>query len=166
MTSWTSSPAAAVARQAVIDLLHETDPGAFAPRFHHPDTRSERKDPTPLSAVRAGRQLVAALQRSVIDAALRARGLGEGWDEVATALDMHNEGRPDCAAAYLTVLGMRVDDPWWSPSTGVAWTCSTCEEVVRDYGPDVGGPDDREAGHAVTCSRHAAEVVAWDALWA
>jgi hypothetical protein len=166
MSSRTSSPARAIARQAVIDLLRETDPGAFAPHFEHPDTRTEREDPTPLAAVRAGRQLLAALHRGVIEAALSARGLGETWEEVASALELQSEGRPDCAAAYLTALGIRADDPWWSPSAGVAWTCLTCEEVVRDYGPDAGGPDDRESGHAVTCSRHAAEVVAWDALWA
>ena len=106
-----------------------------------------------------------ALQQHTVDQALRARGLGEAWDEIATALCLASDSRPDAAAAYLTVLGVRAGDPWWSPARGVLWTCSTCAEVVRDFGPDCGGPDDRESGHAPTCSRHTAGVMAWEALW-
>lgn len=166
MSTRPASPAAQIASRAVLDLLRETDPGAFGPHFQHPETRSERPEPRPLAATGAARSLAQALQRRVIEYALRSRGQGEDWEDVATALELHSDGRPDSVAAYLTVLGIREDDPWWSPARGVLWTCSTCEEAVRDYGPDCGGPDDRESGHAVTCSRHAADVLAWEALWA
>jgi hypothetical protein len=87
------------------------------------------------------------------------------WEEVAVAMELRHAGRPDASAAYLTTLGTRSEDPWWTPARGVLWACTTCEEVVRDFGPEAGGPDDREAGHASTCSRHTGEVLAWDALW-
>jgi hypothetical protein len=165
MIGWSSTPATAIARRAISDLLHETEPGAYGPHFEHPNSLSERDDADPLAATHASRQLVLAMQRQVVEHALRARGSGESWEDVAAALNVHNDGQPDCAAAYLTVLGVRADDPWWSPARGVVWTCSTCEEAVRDYGPDCGGPDDRESGHAITCSRHAADMLAWEALW-
>ncbi len=96
---------------------------------------------------------------------LSGHAVSESWEDVATALDLHNDGRPNSAAAYMTVLGARAEDPWWSPAQGVVWRCSTCEEAVRDFGLDCGGPDHRGSGHAVTCSRHTADVLAWEALW-
>lgn len=166
MSTWSVTPAAQVASQAVLDLLRETDPGAFGPHFQHPQSWTERPEPLPLPATRAARTLTQALQRRLVEYALRARGTGEAWEDIAEALDVRSDGRPDCVAAYLTVLGVRGDDPWWSPARGVVWTCTSCEEAVRDFGPECGGPDDRESGHAVTCSRHAADVLPWEALWA
>ncbi len=61
---------------------------------------------------------------------------------------------------------MRAGDAWWSLSRGVLWTCSSCQEAVRDLGPDTGSPQQRESGHAPTCSRHSVDVIAWEALWA
>ncbi len=166
MSDWTVRPATAVARRAIEELLRDTDPDAFGPHFEHPASVLERQDPSPLAATRAARDLVSALHAQVVENTLRARGEGESWEDIAIALDLHSGGQPDCAAAYLTALGVRAEDPWWSPARGVAWRCTTCEEVVRDYGPESGGPDDRESGHALTCSRHAADVLAWEALWA
>lgn len=154
-----------LARRAITDLLHLTEPASFGEVFNHPDVHV-RRQPTSLSTTKAARDLAVAFQRLVLEHALSARGAGESWEDVAQALNLWNDGCPDSVAAYLTVLGVRSDDPWWSPARGVLWTCTTCEEAVRDFGPDCGGPDDRESGHALTCSRHVADVLAWDALWA
>lgn len=161
-----TTPTTDIARRAVFDWLRETDPGAFAPHFRHPNTLETAAEGAPLASTRAARALDRAMQRLTIEHALRARGAGESWDDVALALDVASDGRPDAAAAYLTTLGVRADDPWWSPARGVVWVCEVCEQAVRDYGPDMGSPDDREDGHARSCSRHAADVLAWEALWA
>lgn len=161
MTTWTCTAVAAVARDAVERLLD--DSGRPASFTHPADLKTGGS--TPLQALQAARLLVSALQRQIVDQALHARGQGEDWPQVATALCLSHDGQPDSAAAYLTVLGVRAGDPWWSPARGVLWTCGVCEEVIRDFGPDCGGPDDREAGHAPTCTRHTSDVVAWEALW-
>lgn len=165
MSGWTSNPTGDIARRAVFDWLKETDPGAFAPQFEHPADLRKNDEPAPLAAARAARELGRAMQRLVVAHALRARSVGESWQDVAIALDVQHEGGPDGTAAYLTTLGVRSEDPWWSPAHGVVWTCSTCEQAVRDYGPESGGPDDRESGHEWSCSRHVADVLAWEALW-
>ncbi len=131
-----------------------------------PVTMTERVTPAPMASLRAARELTLALQGQVVESALVARGAGEAWEDVAVAFGQQVGGRPDAAAAYLCVLGVRGGDPWWSPSRGVLWTCSSCEEAVRDLGPDAGSPEERESGHAPNCSRHSADVVAWEALWA
>ncbi len=155
-----------IAGRAVHELLRQRDPGAFAPHFQHPAMWAERDTPAPLAAARAARELTLALQRHAVESALAARGAGEAWEDVAVALGQRVGGQPDAAAAYLRVLGVPAGGTWWSPSRGVLWTCSSCEEVVRDFGPEAGGPEDRESGHAPDCSRHSADVVAWGALWA
>ena len=165
MNAWPVTPAAGIAANAVLELLSATEPGAFGPHFRHPRTLTKNAEPDPLHAARAAYALSRAVQRQVVHQSLRARGVGESWEAVATTLDLTAEAGPDVVTAYLMMLGNRLDDPWWSPSTGVTWTCSSCEESIRDFGPECGGPEDREAGHAATCSRHLAAVAAWDALW-
>ncbi len=164
--TWLQTPAGAAARRTLKDLLREADPLAYGSEFKHPQSLTDNSEPAPLAAVRGARELALACQRLVKHYALDARGAGETWEEVAVALGLRSDGRPDSAAAYLSVLGVGRDDPWWSPARGVVWTCTTCQEAVRDYGPECGGPDDRESGHGLGCSRHTAEVVAWEALWA
>ena len=166
MNAWRATSAVRVAADAVLELLSATEPGAFGPHFHHPSRTTFNAEPDPLHASRAAYELSRAAQSQVVQHALRARGSGESWEAVATALGLDSDGGPDVAMAYLMVLGVRADDPWWSPATGVQWICGSCGEAVQDFGPECGGPDDREAGHAVTCARHLAAVVTWEELWA
>ncbi|MCU1691884.1 MAG: hypothetical protein JWM64_975 [Frankiales bacterium] len=159
------SPVAQTAARMIVELaLQEHTPLAEG-LFRHPALFEQPAAPAPLASVRAARQLGHELQEQLRLQALRARGHGEEWEEIAAAMDLRHGGRPDASAAYLTALGTRSDDPWWTPARGVLWTCTTCEEVVRDFGPQVGGPEDRESGHATTCSRHTGEQLAWEALW-
>ncbi len=159
-------PEDALASRAISELLHEVDPGAFAPHFQHPSQLVEADVPSPLAAAQAARALLAALRRKIVQHGLEARGAGESWEDVANALELTCNGVADEAAAYLTVLGVRGISPRWSPAWGVLWTCGSCGEAVRDYGPEYGGPDDRETGHASTCARHCADVRDWKELWA
>lgn len=163
----TSVPSAdEVATRAVAELLQEVDPGAFGAYFRHPDLLVTATVPQPLPAVGAARSLLAALRRELVKHALAARGSGESWEGVASALQLTRDGGPDGLCAYLTLLDGRGEAPWWSPAHGVLWTCSSCGASVRDYGPESGGPDNRESGHASTCPRHSADVRAWEVLWA
>lgn len=165
MNAWRATPAVGIAAHAVLELLSATEPGAFGPHFHHPRTVTVNLEPDPLYASRAAYDLSRAVQSQVVHYALRARGTGESWETVATALGLASDGGPDVTTAYLMVLGLRADDPWWSPATGVLWTCCSCGAAVQDFGPECGGPDDREAGHADTCARHLAAVATWEQLW-
>lgn len=160
------SPVARTASRMITELAMQDHTYVPDGHFQHPSLFEHPAMPSPLASVRAARELAHELQEQIRMHALRARGQGEDWAEVAVALEARHGGQPDASAAYLTVLGTRSDDPWWTPARGVLWTCSTCEEVVRDFGPEVGGPDDRESGHATTCARHTGEQIAWDALWA
>jgi hypothetical protein len=162
----TTTPAAIVAERSVADLLRETNPEAYASDVEHASAPTELSAYDPLAAARASQDLLGSIQRLVRENALKARGRGENWWRIASALSLLPEGRPDSAAAYRTVLGAHPDERWWTADWSVIWTCSTCGEAVRELGPDFGGPDERESGHAATCSRHAADVRAWEALWA
>lgn len=160
------SPVARTASRMITELALQGHAHMPDGHFQHPALFEQPAMPSPLASIRAARELAHELQGQIRQHALVARGHGEDWTEVAVALELRHGGRPDPSAAYLTVLGTRSEDPWWTPARGVLWTCSTCEEVVRDFGPEVGGPGDCESGHAVTCARHTAEQLAWDALWA
>ena len=166
MNAWRATSAVRVAADAVLELLSATDPGAFGPHFKHPRLITRNAEPDPLHAIRAAYDLSLAMQNQVVHHALRARGAGESWESVATSLGLTTDGGPDVAMAYLMVLGARAEDPWWSPATGVKWTCRSCGEAIQDFGPECGGPDDREAGHAATCARHLAAMATWEELWA
>lgn len=162
------SPDSAVARTAVrmISELALTECAAMpGGHFRHPALFATPDVPSPLAALKAARLLTHELQEQLRQQALLARGQGEDWEQVAAAMELRHAGEPDPSAAYLAVLGTRSEDPWWTPARGVLWRCAHCLEVVRDFGPDVGGPDDRESGHASTCGRHTGEQLAWDALW-
>jgi hypothetical protein len=165
MTTHVSSDARRLARAAVQGLVALEGPPGGGSWFRHPGLLVQGDEPPPLACLDAARALGTAMHGLVIEHALRARGAGEGWDEVAVALGLVDEDRPDCMAAYLAVLGVRADDPWWSPARGVSWTCASCGARVRDFGPECGGPDDRETGHEPTCSRHRSELAAWEAMW-
>lgn len=159
------TPAARTASRMITELALQQHAAQADGHSRHPGLFELPEQPPALAAVRAARLLRRELQKQLRCQALRARGDGEGWAEIAVALELNDDGRPDASAAFLTVLGPRNDDPWWTQVSGVRWTCTSCEEVVRDFGPEVGGPDDRETGHASTCARHTGEIVAWDALW-
>ena len=165
MSAWPVSPATEVAGRALHDLLRMTDPGAYGPHFRHPSSLTEQSQPAPLPATRAAHALGGAVGGLVVEHALLARGAGESWRDLAMALGLEADGSPDVHATYLLLLGSRDDDPWWSPATGVLWLCTACEEAVRDFGPDCGGPDDRESGHAPTCARHLRALTEWKAQW-
>lgn len=161
-----STEARRLARRTVDELALAEGPPGGGTWFRHPGSLAGGTSYPPLAGVQAAKHLATVMHQLVIEHALQARGAGEGWDEIAVALELTAVGdRPDALAAYLTVLGVRADDPWWSPARGVEWRCRSCAQVIRDFGPECGGPDDSEAGHAPSCSRHNADLSAWMEMW-
>lgn len=142
------------ARECMARLLREIEPGAFAPHHHHGVGLEESSQPHPLAALRAAHLLQGSLRAHVAVAALAARGQGETWSAVADALGMGTDGEPDAHAAFLTVAAVRPNVDRWSGQLSVAWTCSSCQGLVRDRGLQWGAAADREVGHAPTCTRH------------
>lgn len=150
------------ARQAIADLAAATDPLAFVQHYQH-DAPSigggQLEQPHPLAALRSAAQLQLAMREEVASAALLARSAGESWSSVADALGLVDGDRADAEAAYLSTLGVRAAVS--GAPLGVLWTCSSCRCVVRDIGPELADPAQREAGHGGDCPRHVRDIILW-----
>ncbi len=121
-----------------------------------------------MRAARLARDVAAGQLR---EQALRARGAGHGWDEIADALGLthDHEGRDDegCGQqlgelAWEWLIEHRPPPP--DGRRGMAgsavWVCTACRARVRDTGPYACHPDDRETGHTPDCPRHRAALAA------
>lgn len=120
----------------------------------------------PLCGVRAARLVFDVATAQLREWALRVRGAGSGWDEVADALGLTEpdaDGRMPGEVAWEWLVEHRPPGPvrehfgWRASAT---WTCTTCRAEVRDNGP-YESPDDNESGHAPSCTRHAVAVATW-----
>jgi hypothetical protein len=150
-----------VARQAIADVATALDPGAYVQHFRHDVaslSREQQEYPHPLSALRSGALLLKVAREELVRAALDARAQGESWSSIAEALGMTVGEEADAEAAYLSTLGVRGSAVG---TLGVLWTCGSCAATVRDLGPELDDPVQREPGHADTCGRHVREIIAW-----
>ena len=116
----------------------------------------------PLAAITVAAHLEREAREAARTHARTAREDGETWDRIAGALG----AVPDparaltaTAAAFYRLASVLSDGPCF------AWTCPRCRATVLDRGPEAGGPEDQERGHAEGCSRLAETVRAWDAQW-
>ncbi|WP_433784616.1 hypothetical protein ACQPX6_00130 [Actinomycetospora sp. CA-101289] len=110
----------------------------------------------PLAGVRAGRLVADVAAGALRDWAMRARGVGHGWDAVGQALGLSAEYGESTrgAAAWEWLMEHRPPPPPAStPPAAAVWTCTTCRGRVRDSGPFAFHPDDRETGHHDDCAR-------------
>jgi hypothetical protein len=152
------------------EVVEELGPGGVG---YGPDPGfaryGNRRQPDPLTAVRAARtvrQEAVQLLGGHID---RARGAGHTWAELAGALglteDAEREGIPVDEAAFHWATTGRIDGDGphqvWGDHPYRSWRCAACREWVHDRGPFNGNPDDDETGHAPGCARHTADLAAW-----
>jgi hypothetical protein len=137
--SWTS--------QAIRGVLHEeVEKGEVAP--------SRRREI--LGAAAAAAAVAEEARKWVASYVADARGAGVSWAELGAEL----AGRRDCGCdatasdAFALVVGSPVDGPGGRVFT---WTCETCHEAIRDFGPGVDFSQ-REEGHRSDCERRAVEM--------
>ena len=167
MTSWTMTPAATIARRAVLDLVRQTSPADLCLSPTETEDALIAEAPRPLPAVRAAATLIQQMQGQLRAQALVARGEGASWADVADALglDLLDAAAAACAA-YERVLRPQRPDGEGAPELSLRWRCETCGEVAIDDGPYGGGLAASEIGHAADCLRFANELALYGALWA
>lgn len=155
-------------RQIVLAVLREeSGEGAIAHedldgnRVPTPESWAVLTYPTaadPLEALKVARAIADHGRGMVRDYALKARGAGRTWAEIAGPLGVAAEADDRAQEAFLFVVGPRYRfDPQYA-----YWRCISCGERVRDSGPYGGHPDDSETGHTETCERHTAAVAAYE----
>jgi hypothetical protein len=122
-----------------------------------------RDEPEPLAGIRAAVALEHEARRAIAESARYAREDGISWEQIGeTLIPAHPrvEGSSRAEAAFARLSWSY--DQWQSPSFN--WTCPACLQLIRDYGPGIGGhPSEIEEGHAESCERLAATVAAWNA---
>ncbi|MFI6391511.1 hypothetical protein [Nonomuraea sp. NPDC050540] len=144
---------------AVVDLVAETyGQQAIAIRPIFPGALSHDRVADPLPGLWAAKLLAALARAEIGRQARHAREAGHTWHEIGQALELPNDDHralSEAAFEYMTEGGY--GDP------NVTWRCPdlACGQLILDYGPYNGHPDDCERGHATACERHGRELAAW-----
>jgi len=112
--------------------------------------------------IEAAKLAASYARREMLRFAVKARGEGLAWADLAAPLGVGTEpdawGKSAAEAAFELVAGYD-EHSWARPS--VLWDCRSCGAQITDRGPYNGHPDDDETGHARACRRHADELAAW-----
>ncbi|MDQ3579569.1 MAG: hypothetical protein M3443_18625 [Actinomycetota bacterium] len=118
--------------------------------------------PTAEATVRAALLLRDAANARAHRAISEVRGEGGTWERVAELLGLPEEHDDGGSAAERAFDFVAPTVLFRSPTT--SWRCTSCDRVVTDHGP-WNHPSDNERGHASTCTRHNAEIAAYEAKW-
>ena len=155
-------------RRIAVEVFGTTETEVPIPGF---TIFTDRKLDDPLAGVRAALLMRSVAETQLYDYARSARGAGRSWDEIGAVLSLPTGGVPVGEAAFDWLVCGRVPDPerdgirsFRTPSA--YWRCSTCDGLVTDHGPFEGNPANSEDGHTKGCTRHRAEVQAWNDGWA
>jgi hypothetical protein len=152
-----------------IRRLVRTTGGRFTERpliRSDPDGRKV-EEPEPLTGITAAVAVEREVRRLCLESVRYAREDGLTWAQIGealgfrvTAVDPDDHGTDESLArlAYEYAVPGHAAAGWFT------WTCPSCRQLVRDYGPEL-GPREAEDGHAEDCGRFAATVRAWDAQW-
>ncbi|MFG1635624.1 hypothetical protein ACGFKX_12405 [Pseudonocardia alni] len=155
-------------RRIAVEAFGSTETEVPIPGF---TVFTDRRLDDPFAGIRAALLMRTVAEGQLYEYARAARAAGRSWDEVGAALDLPSgEFRPVGEAAFDWLVCGRVPDP---EPDGVRsfrtpcayWRCSTCDGLVTDHGPFEGNPANSEDGHVKGCTRHAAEVQAWNEGW-
>lgn len=129
---------------------------------------TDRRFDDPLAGIRSALLVHTVAESQLTEYARAARAAGRSWDQIADALDITTDevAAVGEAAFDWLVCGQAPDpepDGVRSFRTPCAyWRCLTCDGLVTDHGPFEGNPANSEDGHAKGCTRHAADVQAWN----
>jgi len=117
----------------------------------------------PMAGLRAATGLKQASRKLSLDYVRYVREDGHSWHDIGVALGFSDDtelGISAAEAAYDYAAGTAMS-AWRS----FAWVCQHCRATIIDHGPEAGHPADCEEGHADGCTRLAAAVAVWAALW-
>lgn len=152
------------ALDAAIVAMARAAGAAVAERPVTPGLASMMPCPDPAAGIRFALMLRDGAERKVGEYITRARQDGLSWQQVGRALGLPGAdewGQTAAGAAFAYAAEPRRSQRF--DRLSFAWMCPACREVVVDYGPDAGHPEDCEPGHAEGCGRLAAAVAAWRA---
>jgi hypothetical protein len=153
----THSPANGAAGQAVVDFMRSVyGRRAIADRLVN--RRVTEAPANWLQGILAGRQLVDGLRQVLVEYALSARADGIPWDALAAPLGVTDTNRRNPGVAAFEFV---VAEQTTRSRGAVYWQCSSCTNVVADYGPDDPDPERNQRDHADDCPRHAAEIATY-----
>lgn len=135
------------------------DVAKVRPIFPGAETTAMMADPLP--ALWAAKQLQALAAAQITRQARHARSIGHTWQQIGEMLQLPHIDGPPAEAAFEYFTGGAVS--YSTPTFG--WRCldAGCGNMITDRGPYDSHPDDCESGHASTCTRHAADLAAWQA---
>jgi hypothetical protein len=120
----------------------------------------------PSSGLRIARALEDAASDVTRDYIRYAREAGIFWEEIGAELGLQGDP-PDrrvslADKAFDFAIGA-ARPAERSRSPAFEWECPECGELISDYGPSAGSPQEQEAGHAAACQRMATLVARWRA---
>lgn len=138
--------------------------GGFAGRpliRSDPDSR-QVPEPEPLAGIAAAVAVEREARRLCLESVRYAREDGLSWHAIGEALGFADH--PPRGMTSVAEHAFQQAVPGHAAADYFVWTCPSCRQLVRDYGPEL-APHDAEQGHAEGCGRFAATVSAWDAQW-
>lgn len=164
----TRSQVADLARQwatrAVLGIARESG-GRVVNRPAFPDRPDLNLTITGTNAM-VGLQAAIALKHAArklsLDYVRHAREDRHSWQDIGIALGFSDDPEAGISAAEAAYTYAAGTTPAWR---SFAWVCLQCRATIIDHGPEAGHPADCEQGHADDCTRLAAAVAAWTALW-
>jgi hypothetical protein len=120
------------------------------------------REPEPLAGIAAAGEVEQAARRLVLEYTRYAREDGLTWHTIGEAMGFADNPQPGMTSvaehAFQRAVPGRAAADWFP------WTCPSCRNLVRDYGPEH-GPREAEQGHADGCERFASAVRSWEAQW-
>lgn len=119
-------------------------------------------EPEPLAGITAAVAVGREARRLELEFARNAREDGLAWHAIGEAMGLADDPQPGMISVAEHAFQRAV--PGHAAADWTTWTCPSCRELIRDYGPEC-PPDEAEKGHAEGCGRFAAAVRAWDAQW-
>lgn len=117
-----------------------------------------------LHGIAAAQRVLFTARGQVVDYALKARGEGVSWRDLASVLDLDIDPEyDDVAIAAFREIAPRPSMPF--DEVSARWTCSSCGQRIKDLGPFNGSPAEDEEGHADDCRRQTAAIASQRARW-
>lgn len=157
-----TSTARRLIRNAVLAMVRESGGQVTRISRGEPGAGWSEDAAGPLEGISAARHLELAAVQAFRDHARRAREDGLTWGAIGEAMGFADH--PPRGMTSVAEHAFQRAVPVSSSVVYFVWTCPSCRQLVRDYGPEL-APHDAEQGHADGCGRFAATLAEWDRQW-
>ncbi len=135
-------------------------PGDLVERRVRAESLASWTEPTPLAGLRAALAVIALAERRAHDFAVKLRGDGGTWKEIADLMGVPYDDRYSRLERTFEMVAGPPQGGGMYDQPSVYWRCGGplgCDQLVIDRGPYEMYPSDNERGHAEGCRRLAAE---------